>query len=127
MKNLKTSFSHAIFQGHHGFGNQEQMEEVSAQIQQFQPNLLLVGLGSPKQEIFIYENLQELTVPLSIGIGGMIDIWSGMVKRALKVMRNTGTEWLYRLITQPKRIKRQLLLPKFLLSVSTERLKKTTN
>lgn len=127
IKKLKTSFPHAIFQGHHGFVNKEKMEGVSAQIQQFQPNLLLVGLGSPKQEIFIYESIQELNVPLSIGIGGMIDIWSGMVKRAPKVMRDTGTEWLYRLITHPKRIKRQLVLPKFLLSVSAERLRKTTN
>ncbi|MEI4828605.1 WecB/TagA/CpsF family glycosyltransferase [Bacillus sp. FJAT-53711] len=127
IENLQTRFPHAIFQGRHGFVDKEQMEEVKAQIKQFQPNLLLVGLGSPKQEMFIYDNLQELNVPLSIGIGGMIDILSGNVKRAPKVMRDTGTEWLYRLITQPKRIKRQLILPKFLLSVLAERVRKITN
>ena len=82
-------------------------------IKQFKPHLLLVGLGSPKQEEFIYENIQTLNVPLSIGIGGMIDIISGTVKRAPKIMRDTGTEWLYRLLSQPKRLKRQLVLPKF--------------
>ena len=56
-------------------------------IKQFKPHLLLVGLGSPKQEEFIYENIQTLNVPLSIGIGGMIDIISGTVKRAPKIMR----------------------------------------
>ena len=50
-------------------------------IKQFKPDLLLlVGLGSPKQEEFIYENLQTLNIQLSIGIGGMIDIISGTVK-----------------------------------------------
>ena len=71
-------------------------------IKQFKPHLLLVGLGSPKQEEFIYENIQTLNVPLSIGIGGMIDIISGTVKRAPKIMRDTGTEWLYRLLTAEK-------------------------
>ena len=54
-------------------------------IKKFKPHLLLVGLGSPKQEEFIYENIQTLNVPLSIGIGGMIDILSGTVKRAPKL------------------------------------------
>ncbi|HDX9578890.1 TPA: WecB/TagA/CpsF family glycosyltransferase [Bacillus pseudomycoides] len=126
IKNLKMSFPHATFEGQHGFISKEQIEEVKDQIKQFQPHLLLVGLGSPKQEMFIYNNLQELNVPLSIGIGGMIDIISGNVKRAPKIMRDTGTEWLYRLATQPKRIKRQLVLPKFLLSVLADRVRKTT-
>ncbi len=92
-------------------------------IKQFKPHLLLVGLGSPKQEEFIYENIQTLNVPPSIGIGGMIDIISGTVKRAPKIMRILEPEWLYRLLSQPKRLKRQLVLPKFLLSVVSERIK----
>ena len=127
IEKLKVSFPHAVFKGQHGFVGKEQIEEVKDQIKQFQPHLLLVGLGSPKQEMFIYDNLQELNVPLSIGIGGMIDIISGNVKRAPKIMRDTGTEWLYRLVTQPKRIKRQLVLPKFLLSVMVERVRKIVN
>ena len=124
IENLKMNYPHAIFQGQHGFIGKEQIGEVKNHIKQFQPHLLLVGLGSPKQEMFIYDNLQELNVPLSIGIGGMIDIISGNVKRAPKIMRDTGTEWLYRLVTQPKRIKRQLVLPKFLLSVMADRVRK---
>ncbi|PEA54747.1 acetylglucosaminyldiphospho-UDP acetyl-beta-D-mannosaminyltransferase [Bacillus pseudomycoides] len=124
IENLKVSFPHAVFEGQHGFIGKEQLEEVKCHMKQFQPHLLLVALGSPKQEMFIYDNLQELNVPLSIGIGGMIDIISGNIKRAPKMMRDTGTEWLYRLITQPKRIKRQLVLPKFLLSVMVDRVRK---
>lgn len=55
----------------------------------------------------------------------MIGILSGTVKRAPKIMRDTGTEWLYRLLSQPKRFKRQLVLPKFLISVLVERMKGT--
>ncbi|MDD1369338.1 WecB/TagA/CpsF family glycosyltransferase, partial [Bacillus sp. MHSD17] len=97
--------------------------EIKMKIKQFKPHLLLVGLGSPKQEEFIYENMQTLNVPLSIGIGGMIDIISGTVKRAPKIMRDTGTEWLYRLLSQPNRVKRQLVLPRFIFSVMSERIK----
>ncbi|MGG0649662.1 WecB/TagA/CpsF family glycosyltransferase [Bacillus mycoides] len=127
LEKLKEQNPYAHFKGQHGFVNGEEIEEVKAQIKQFNPHLLLVGLGSPKQEEFIYDNLQTLNVPLSIGIGGMIDIISGTVKRAPKIMRDTGTEWLYRLMSQPKRIKRQLVLPKFLLSVMAERIKGITN
>ncbi|MGE7881896.1 WecB/TagA/CpsF family glycosyltransferase [Bacillus sp. NPDC094077] len=109
LEKLKEQFPRAQFKGQHGFVNGEEIEEVKTQIKQFKPHLLLVGLGSPKQEQFIYEGIEALNVPLSIGIGGMIDIISGTVKRAPKIMRDTGTEWLYRLMSQPKRIKRQLV------------------
>ncbi|HDR7738267.1 TPA: WecB/TagA/CpsF family glycosyltransferase [Bacillus thuringiensis] len=123
LEKLNEQFPGAQFKGQHGFVNGEEIEKIKIKIKQFKPHLLLVGLGSPKQEEFIYENIQTLNVPLSIGIGGMIDIISGTVKRAPKMMRDTGTEWLYRLLSQPKRLKRQLVLPKFLLSVMLERVK----
>ncbi|MEW4154488.1 WecB/TagA/CpsF family glycosyltransferase [Bacillus thuringiensis] len=123
LEKLNEQFLGAQFKGQHGFVNGEEIEKIKIKIKQFKPHLLLVGLGSPKQEEFIYENIQTLNVPLSIGIGGMIDIISGTVKRAPKMMRDTGTEWLYRLLSQPKRLKRQLVLPKFLLSVMLERVK----
>lgn len=125
LEKLNEQFPGAQFKGQHGFVNGEEIEEVKMKIKQFKPDLLLVGLGSPKQEEFIYENLQTLNIPLSIGIGGMIDIISGTVKRAPKIMRDTGTEWLYRLLSQPKRFKRQLVLSKFLISVMVERMKGT--
>ncbi|CAM4365922.1 acetylglucosaminyldiphospho-UDP acetyl-beta-D-mannosaminyltransferase [Bacillus manliponensis] len=127
IRTLKAQFPYATFEGMHGFIQGEELEHVKSCIQQFGPHLLLVGLGSPRQEQFIHNNLKQLNVPLSIGVGGMIDILSGNVKRAPKVMRDTGTEWLYRLIKEPKRIKRQFVLPKFLLSVMAERIRKGTS
>jgi len=71
------------------------------------PEILLVGLGSPKQEKFIYENLNKMpSIKLAIGIGGAFDFISGRVKRAPRILRKIGMEWLWRLIMQPKRIKR---------------------
>ena len=84
LEKLNEQFPGAQFKGQHGFVNGEEIEEIKMKIKQFKPHLLLVGLGSPKQEEFIYENIQTLNVPLSIGIGGMIDIISGTVKEHRK-------------------------------------------
>ena len=69
------------------------------------PDILLVGLGSPKQERFIYHNLSKMpSVKLAIGVGGAFDFISGRVKRAPKIFQRTGFEWLWRLAIQPRRI-----------------------
>ena len=82
-------------------------DPVIQKINLIEPNILLVGLGSPKQEEFIYENLHKMpSIKLAIGVGGAFDFISGQVKRAPKFMQKTGTEWLWRLIIQPKRFKR---------------------
>lgn len=70
------------------------------------PKLILVAMGSPKQEQFIYNAKKVLKPALMVGIGGSLDVWSGAVKRAPKVFQILGLEWLYRTITQPHRIKR---------------------
>ena len=71
------------------------------------PDILLVGLGSPKQEKFIYENLSKMpSVKLAVGVGGAFDFISGRVKRAPKILQKIGMEWLWRLFVQPQRIKR---------------------
>lgn len=71
------------------------------------PEILLVGLGSPKQEKWIYENLKKMpSVKLAIGVGGAFDFISGRIKRAPRILQKIGMEWLWRLVMQPKRIKR---------------------
>ncbi len=78
-------------------------------------NLLFVALGSPKQELWIKRNLINLpNVLVFQGVGGSFDVFSGMVKRAPAFFRKFGLEWLYRLGSNPSRIKRQLNLPIFL-------------
>ena len=82
------------------------------------PKLILVALGSPRQEKFIYEAKHILNPALMIGIGGSLDVWSGSVKRAPKIFQSLGLEWLYRTITRPSRFKRIFpALPLFLIKV----------
>ncbi len=85
-------------------------------------DILFVAFGSPKQEIWIAENLSRLPVKVAIGVGGAFDFVSGKVRRAPILMRKLGLEWLFRLIIQPWRIKRQLRLIKFIFLVCQVRL-----
>lgn len=77
-------------------------------------DILFVAFGSPKQEFWIAENLKTLPVKVAIGVGGSFDMISGEVKRAPVFIRNLGFEWLYRLIRQPWRVKRQFSLLLFI-------------
>lgn len=80
--------------------------------------IIFVALGSPKQELWIQRNITKLpNVFVFQGVGGSFDVFSGTVKRAPKLFRKTGTEWLYRLLSNPTRLKRQLNLPRFLISI----------
>lgn len=85
-------------------------------------DILFVAFGSPKQEFWIKSNLHRLPVKVAIGVGGAFDMISGNVKRAPVFMRAIGLEWLYRLIRQPWRAKRQLSLIEFVFLVIGERL-----
>lgn len=70
-------------------------------------NVLFVAFGAPKQEIWISKNLKKLNaVKVAMGIGGAFDFIAGEKKRAPKIMQRLGLEWFFRLIQEPKRIKR---------------------
>jgi N-acetylglucosaminyldiphosphoundecaprenol N-acetyl-beta-D-mannosaminyltransferase len=75
--------------------------------------LLLVGLGSPRQEFWLAENLAATGVGVGIGVGGSFDVIGGRVQRAPELWRRLGLEWLYRLVKEPQRWRRQLALPQF--------------
>jgi N-acetylglucosaminyldiphosphoundecaprenol N-acetyl-beta-D-mannosaminyltransferase len=85
-------------------------------------DILFVAFGSPKQEIWINRNLHDLPVKVVIGVGGAFDFISGKIPRAPGFLRKLGLEWLFRLIIQPWRIKRQLSLINFVLLVIREKL-----
>jgi N-acetylglucosaminyldiphosphoundecaprenol N-acetyl-beta-D-mannosaminyltransferase len=85
-------------------------------------DILFVAFGSPKQEYWISENLSKIDVKVAIGVGGSFDFISGQVRRAPVWMRKIGLEWLFRLIIQPWRIKRQTALVIFVIEVLKERL-----
>ena len=76
-------------------------------------NLLLVGLGAPRQEKWINQHLDKLGVNVAVGVGGSLDVMAGVVKRAPEIYQKLGLEWFYRLITNPKRAKRMISLPIF--------------
>ncbi len=90
-------------------------------ISRISADILFVAFGPPKQEKWIYENLPKIDVRVAIGIGGAFDFISGRVRRAPLWVRNIGFEWLFRLIIQPWRWRRQLALPKFVILVLRER------
>ncbi len=101
---------------HNGYFDSD--EEIYRELKAKSPKLILVALGSPKQEVFIYNAKKVLNPALMIGIGGSLDVWSGNVKRAPKIFQILGLEWLYRTITQPSRFKRIFpALPLFLMKV----------
>ena len=84
-------------------------------------DILFVAFGPPKQEKWIYENLPKIDVKVATGVGGAFDFVSGRVPRAPRFVRSLGLEWLFRLIIQPWRWRRQLALPKFVILVLKER------
>ena len=87
------------------------------EIKRLKPDILLVGMGMPRQELWAVKHLHGLPCKITLCIGGSIDIMAGTVKRAPRFMQRVGLEWLYRLITQPTRAKRMLVLPLFLLEI----------
>ena len=98
-------------------GYEKNQEHIVDQINLANPDIVFVALGSPRQEIFIDTHMNELSATIFQGVGGSFDVFSGQVKRAPAFFRKFGLEWLYRLVSQPSRFKRQLALPLFLLMV----------
>ena len=84
-------------------------------------DILFVAFGWSKQERWIDKNLPKIPVKVAMGVGGSFDYISGVVPRAPKFVRSLGLEWLFRLIRQPWRFRRQLVLPKFFFLVLKEK------
>ena len=89
---------------HNGYFDND--EEIYNELSKKSPKLVLVAMGSPRQEKFIYNAKNTLKPCFMVGIGGSLDVWSGNVKRAPKIFQILGLEWFYRTITQPSRFKR---------------------
>lgn len=102
---------------HHGFFQPEESASVIQKIRESKPDVLFVAMGIPLQEKWIYQHLEELRVPVAMGVGGTFDVLSGKVKRAPKWMQHHGLEWFYRLANSPRKIRKCLALPIFVLMV----------
>jgi N-acetylglucosaminyldiphosphoundecaprenol N-acetyl-beta-D-mannosaminyltransferase len=104
-----------------GYISDNEMEKLVSDINRSKADILFVALGSPKQEEWIKEHISQLDVKICQGIGGSLDVLTGEMSRAPALFRKLPLEWLYRLIVDPKRIKRQLVIPRFLLKVFTQK------
>ncbi|MGE0494419.1 MAG: WecB/TagA/CpsF family glycosyltransferase [Vulcanimicrobiota bacterium] len=88
-------------------------EAVLQAIEESGAHVLLVGLGSPRQEDWLYRHRHRLTARVGIGVGGSFDVISGRLSRAPRWMIALHLEWLYRLLREPRRILRMMALPRF--------------
>ena len=97
-----------------GYFKPEQREALFAAIRDSGAKIVTVAMGSPRQEIFMRDCRLVCPDALYMGVGGTYDVFTGHVKRAPKFWQNLGLEWLYRLLSQPSRLKRQLRLLRYL-------------
>lgn len=95
---------------------------IIEQIKSARADILLAALGVPKQEKWLAAHLNELNIPVSIGVGGTLDVMAGVVRRAPLWMQRARLEWLFRAMLQPARAGRLLALPKFVLQVHKQKL-----
>ena len=98
----------------HGYLSGEKEQQWLKMLQKAQPPLIFVGLGVPRQELWIQKYRHLCPNSIWIGVGGSFDIWAGNKNRAPLWLRNNNLEWFYRLYQEPWRWKRMLVLPKFL-------------
>jgi len=102
---------------HHGYFGPEDSASVVRKIREAKPDILFVAMGIPLQEKWIHRHLEELQVPVSMGVGGTFDVVSGRVKRAPEWLQRHGLEWIFRLANNPRKIRKCLTLPVFVLMV----------
>jgi N-acetylglucosaminyldiphosphoundecaprenol N-acetyl-beta-D-mannosaminyltransferase len=101
---------------------QAEEADLSSQVQAAAPDVLWVGLSTPKQERWMSDHHLKLKVPVILGVGAAFDMNSGRLKRAPAWMRDSGLEWFYRLLSEPRRLWRRYLvtIPQSVWSISLE-------
>ncbi len=113
-KNMRVKYPNIKIVGtRDGYFKAEDEKKIIEEIKSLKVDLLLVGLGAPRQEKWINANLEALGVKVAVGVGGSLDVMAGVVKRAPQMYQKLGLEWFYRLVTNPKRAKRMMNLPVF--------------
>ena len=103
----------SILGRHHGFFKQSEEDKIVEEIGSLKPDILVVALGAPFAERWIHKYKSKLNAKIAIGVGGSLDVIAGKVKATPESWKRLNLEWLYRLIQQPSRWKRQLILPRF--------------
>ncbi len=106
---------------HHGFFSVAEEHSLVCDLARRRPGLVLFGMGVPKDQVFATRWRDHLPPAVYLAVGGGLDVLAGAVHRAPGPMRRLGMEWLYRLITSPRRWRRQLALPRFATAVLLRR------
>jgi N-acetylglucosaminyldiphosphoundecaprenol N-acetyl-beta-D-mannosaminyltransferase len=106
-----------------GYFADDQSAEIAAAIRASGARILFAGLGFPRQEFWLSQYLTQTGCGAGIGVGGSFDVISGTVQRAPERWRKARLEWLYRLVKEPQRWRRQLALPYFVLLIAGENLR----
>ncbi len=103
----------------------QEQQDIAAQIRASGAAICLVGLGCPRQEVFVYEHRDLLPMPV-LAVGAAFDFHAGMLDQAPGWMQDRGLEWLYRLIKEPRRLWHRYLIlnPRYVLGVARQRLGK---
>lgn len=101
----------------------DSLETVASRIKAAQPDLVFAALGFPKQERLLAILREEGLAATMMGVGGSFDVFSGMAKRAPKAFQDAHLEWFYRLLKEPTRIGRMMVLPKFVVEVKKSKKK----
>ncbi len=118
---LKTRFPGLVVAGtRDGFFAESESADVAAAIAKSDARLLFAGMGSPRQEFWLAQHLRQTGCGVGIGVGGSFDVIAGRVRRAPALIRRVGLEWLYRLVKEPHRWRRQLALPRFVWLVALD-------
>lgn len=111
---LRTQWNVNIVGSQDGYFTPEQRQALFARIHASGAKIVTVAMGSPKQELLMRDCREVHPHALYMGVGGTYDVFTGHVKRAPKIWQNLGLEWLYRLLSQPRRITRQMRLLRYL-------------
>jgi N-acetylglucosaminyldiphosphoundecaprenol N-acetyl-beta-D-mannosaminyltransferase len=103
-----------LYGAHHGYFQESDIPHIIKELQEKKPDFVLVGMGVPKQEAFLHTLTTQLTYGIGIGVGGTFDVLTGEKKRAPDWCISLHIEWLYRGLTEPKRIKTWSFLIRYL-------------
>lgn len=117
-ENIKKIYPNIKIVGYHeGFFEKDSEENVIKEINELKPNVLFVAMGAPIQEKWIAKHKHELKVDVAAGQGGTFDYEAGKIQRAPVVFQKLGIEWFWRLILQPSRFFRMIVLPIYLMKI----------
>lgn len=122
-RNILTRFPGLALAGtRDGYLPEQEYAALIDQINASGADILFVALGSPRQEKWVYRHRALLKTKVCMGIGGSLDVFAGRIRRAPALVRTLGLEWFFRLLREPSRLRRQMVLPRFALAVLRTRL-----